>query len=82
MAAVNYSSPSVSLASYGQHPKSSQSLDESSLAVVREGDNLSHYSSNSTLRFDTSVETTRDEAKANGTPWVRKPTTTGDGEER
>ncbi len=79
LAAVNYNSPTESLSTFSAS-KSQQSLDRS----PQEGEN-NHYASTSTVAvFDSTLELAKDgeEMKANGAPWIRRPGSPANSEDK
>lgn len=80
LTAINYSLPTGALTSYGQQPRSTQSLDHSPHPSIIEGESVSRYSSNSTLRMFES--TPEHESQSNGAPWIRRPNSPDNGDER
>lgn len=81
LAAVNYNLPTEVLSTFGTS-KSQQSLDRSPQSSIHEGDN--HYTSSSTVRAIDSKEHLNDldEKKANGAPWIRRPNSPANSEEK
>ena len=83
LAAVNYNSPTESPNTF-RASKSQQSLDRSPHSSIHEAEH-SHYSSTSTVRvFDSTQDLPKDvdETKANGAPWVRRPGSPANGEDK
>ena len=81
---MNYNSPTEALSTFNTS-RSQQSLDRNSQSTIHEHENT-HYASTSTVAvFDSTLDISGDaeEAKANGTaPWVRRPNSPTNSEER
>ena len=83
LAAVNYNSPSEALSTFSTS-KSQQSLDRSPHSSIHESESL-HYSNASTVKLgESNVELPKDadETRANGVPWIRRPGSPANSEEK
>ena len=83
LAAVNYNSPSEALSTFSTS-KSQQSLDRSPHSSIHESESL-HYSNASTAKLgESNVELRKDaeETRANGAPWIRRPGSPANSEEK